>query len=437
MIFFNPLSKITNICYNRNVVVQLKNPLKGIAHPKLNKRESGWVLILGSLFTIPAIAGDMYLPSLPVLVTDLHTTQQLAQLTISATMLGGACGQLMVGPLLDKFGRRHPVMIGLAVHVIMSLCCSFSTSVTQLIAFRFVQGAANASANVTAMAVHRDVFTGIRGAKIMSRLMLVVGVAPLFAPSIGTIMISFGGWRAVFRLLAVIGAVLLFFVWKDLPETNKSDTSGKFSFRQMGSRYLKVLSGRKFVCLAISNGLCQSIMMSWVMSAPFITQNDWKFSPELFSLAFACVGGGFVVGAQINSFVVGKFSRENLVRFALSIQIIFATVLLIFSLAFPHFGPFLLVPIFLTIFLHNFVTANGFSIAMEEQGRNAGTAGAVFGVCGSLLPSLIAPFVGFLTGGATSLAIVMLMTLTLNLLILTIGTDVIIDKRKLPSVPEL
>ena len=167
-----------------------------------------YVLMLGLMCALPAVSTDMYLPSLPDVARDLGTSATAAQLTMTAMLIGGAVGQLVIGPLSDRFGRRKPVLIGVVLHIITSLLCAIAPAIVPLIALRSAQGFFNASATVVAMAIIRDRFVGADASRLMSRLMLVIGVAPLFAPSLGGVIAGQWGWRSVFLALAVFGVVL-------------------------------------------------------------------------------------------------------------------------------------------------------------------------------------------------------------------------------------
>src|SRR5699024_3862323 len=156
-----------------------------------------FILLVGVMAALPAVTTDMYLPSLPVVATELDTTASLVQGTITGVLIGGAIGQLLVGPLSDRFGRRRPVMIGVLLHVVASLLCMVAAGIVPLLVLRVIQGIGNASATTTAMAVIRDRYSGATASAILSRLMLVIGVAPLLAPTVGSLVAGLAGWRAV------------------------------------------------------------------------------------------------------------------------------------------------------------------------------------------------------------------------------------------------
>lgn len=415
----------------------LKKIVKFTHHPKRDKSGFSWVMMLGSLFAIPAISGDMYLPSLPALTQEMHTTELMAQLTFTTTMLGGVVGQLVVGPILDRFGRKRPVMVGLLGHVLMSIACALSTHIWQLIIFRFFQGVCNASANITGMAVHRDVFSGVKAVQIMSRLMLVVGVAPLFAPSIGTFLIHFGGWRMVFVVLAIIGAILLVCVYLFLPETLERHNRLYLSIKKSIKLYAKVLSDRQFAILAIVGGLSQAFMMAWVVTSPFITQVQWGFSSTLFSICFAINGCALVIGAQINSFLVKYFESRKLLIFALLFRSLMSVIMILVSIATVNYQWTLLIPFILGIFVHNSITANAFVIAVKNHKRQAGTASAVIGICNSLFPAILSPIVSVLGNDSFALSISCLFLCVMSITLLAMFTKIFFDPIKLPNAPEM
>src|SRR5690625_3073726 len=174
---------------------------------------------MGAMAALPAVTTDMYLPSLPVVATELDTTAALVQGTITGVLIGGGVGQLLIGPLSDRYGRRRPVMIGVLIHVITSVLCIFAAGIVPLLVLRVIQGVGNAAAMTTAMAVMRDRYTGATASAIISRLMLVIGVAPLLAPTAGSFIADVAGWRAIFAVLALLGAGLMLVMWRFLPET--------------------------------------------------------------------------------------------------------------------------------------------------------------------------------------------------------------------------
>ena len=195
-----------------------------------------FVALVGLVASVPAITTDMFLPQLPQIVEDFGTTTWAVQLTVTMMLVGGAIGQLVNGPLSDTLGRRKPVLVGLAIHVVLSLLCAAAPSIGALVALRAAQGFFNAAASVVAMATIRDRFSGPTASRILSRLVLVIGVAPLFAPTIGTWVGGIGGWRGVFVALAIFGAAVWVgvfrFLRESLPVERRREEIGRASCRE-------------------------------------------------------------------------------------------------------------------------------------------------------------------------------------------------------------
>src|SRR5690625_1438390 len=214
-----------------------------------------FVLLVGAMAALPAVTTDMYLPSLPVVVSELDTSPALVQATITGVLVGGAVGQLLVGPLSDRFGRRRPVLVGVALHVLASLLCVVAAGIVPLLALRVVQGIGNAAATTTAMAVIRDRYSGATASAILSRLMLVIGLAPLLAPLAGSLVADLAGWRAVFGVLAALGAGLAAVVWRFLPESLPPARRRTGGAADALASYRSLLKDRQFVALAVLPGL--------------------------------------------------------------------------------------------------------------------------------------------------------------------------------------
>ncbi|HZL05871.1 MAG TPA: Bcr/CflA family efflux MFS transporter, partial [Coriobacteriia bacterium] len=246
-----------------------------------------YVLLLGLMCALPAVTSDIYLPSLPEVARDLHTTTTAVQLTMTGVLLGGAVGQLVVGPLSDRFGRRRPVLIGVALHIVISLLCALAPGIGALIALRVAQGLFNAAATVVAIAVIRDRFTGSDASRLLSRLMLVIGVAPLFAPTVGGLIAGQWGWRAVFVALALFGAALWLAVWRRLPETLLPGRRRAAGLRPALHGYRVLLRDQHFVAIAVLPGLAMAVLISYVIGSPFVFREGYGLSANQFALLFA------------------------------------------------------------------------------------------------------------------------------------------------------
>jgi DHA1 family bicyclomycin/chloramphenicol resistance-like MFS transporter len=378
--------------------------------------------MLGALAALPAITTDMYLPSLPAVEADLHTTQTAAQLTLSGTLVGAGVGQLVIGPFSDRFGRRLPLVIGISLHVAISLLCSLTPNIETLTGLRVLQGFFNAAAAVVALAVIRDRFVGSAAAQLLSRLMLVIGVAPLLAPTVGQAIAGAWNWRAVFYALALFGVVLVAIVWRFMPETLPEDSRSPGNPRHVASAYWSLLRDRHFMALAVIPGLGLALIMSYVVGSPFVFQNEYGLTAQQFALVFALNGAALVLSAQLNAALVRKFPPVRLLRTALLVQLCLALLLLV-VVATGAGGVFgLVAALWLVLSAQGMVPANASVLALHNYGHMAGTAAAVIGALQSGVAGLVSPLVGILGGNSWSMAGVMIGSCALAVMVLALGT---------------
>jgi MFS transporter, DHA1 family, multidrug resistance protein len=385
-------------------------------------RSVKYVLMLGALAALPAVTTDMYLPSLPAVEADLHTTQTAAQLTLSGTLVGAGIGQLVIGPFSDRFGRRLPLMIGISLHVAISLLCSIAPNIESLTGLRVLQGFFNAAAAVVALAVIRDRFVGSAAARLLSRLMLVIGVAPLLAPTVGQAIAGAWDWRAVFYALALIGVVLVAIVWRFMPETLPEDSRSPGHPRHVAGAYWSLLRDRHFMALAVIPGLGLALIMSYVVGSPFVFQNEYGLTAQQFALVFALNGAALVLSAQLNAALVRKFPPVRLLRTALLVQLCLALLLLVVVVtgAGGAFG--LVAALWLVLSAQGMVPANASVLALHNYGHMAGTAAAVIGALQSGVAGLVSPLVGVLGGNSLSMASVMIGSCAVAVTVLALGT---------------
>ena len=381
-----------------------------------------FVGLLGAMAALGAVTVDMYLPSLPTVATDLGTSDAAVALTISGVLLGAALGQLLVGPLSDRFGRRRPALAGIALHVVASLLCVVAPTIGVLIALRVLQGVGNAAATITAMAVIRDRLTGGPAARVISRLMLVIGVAPLFAPTVGGLIAGVAGWRAVFAVLAALGLALGAAVWRWLPETLPRDHRTAAGMGGALRGYRSLLVDRQFLALALIPGLAMGALISYVAGSPFVLQVGFGLTAHQFSLVFAVNGLGLVLGSQVNAAIVHRVEPIRIVRVALPLALVAALVLL--GLAVTGVGGVvgILAPLWVILFLIGFITGNAAAIALSRRGERAGTAAAVIGAAQAGVAGLVSPLVAILGGDAVALSIAILGSVLAATLVLAIAT---------------
>lgn len=382
-------------------------------------RAAKYILLLGAIAAIPAITTDIYLPSLPTVAKDLGTSDSMVQWTMSAMLIGGAVGQLVNGPLADRFGRKRPLLFGIALHILLSVACAFAPNIEVLIALRALQGFCNAAAMVVATAVIRDRFDGPSAARMLSQLMLVIGVAPLFAPTIGGFIASIWDWRAVFLSLGVFGLLMFFAVTNFLPETLPASRRQSGGVTSVAKNYGVLLKDPKFLALALLPAVSMTIVFCYVVGSPFVFQEEFGLSEGQFSALFAVNGVAMVLSSQANAALVGRFSSQRLLAFGIGGQLICATTLLITSSA--GIATFWTVAILVWCMLafQGFIGPNAQVLALSNYGHMVGTAVAVIGALMSGVAGAVSPLVGVFGSTAQAMSGVMVATLLTGAIILT------------------
>jgi DHA1 family bicyclomycin/chloramphenicol resistance-like MFS transporter len=381
-----------------------------------------YVLLLGSMTALPAFSTDMYLPSLPDVARDLGTNAAAAQLTMTGMLVGSAVGQLVIGPMSDRFGRRRPALIGIALHVMTSLLCAVAPTIVPLIGLRVAQGFFNASAAVVAMAVIRDRFVGADASRLLSRLMLIIGASPLFAPSIGGVIAGQVGWRGVFIALAVFGAGLWIVVRSKLPESLPTERRRNGGLSTALSGYKVLFRDRHFLALAVMPGLGSAALMSYVVGSPFVLREGYGLSATQFSLLFAINGIGLVGGAQVNAALVRRYEPIQIVRVVVPLSMLLGLVLLTLGVTGIGGLPALLVGLFLALSLINVAPPNASAIALGRHGEMAGTAAAFIGGAQALVAGVISPLVGVFGGTTLAMTGVMAAASVVALVVLVFAT---------------
>ena len=378
--------------------------------------------LLGSMTALAAVTVDMYLPSLPTVAADLGTSAARVQLTISGVLLGAALGQLLVGPLSDRFGRRRPALAGIGLHVVASLLCIVAPTIGLLIGLRVAQGVGNAAATITAMAVIRDRLSGGPAARVISRLMLVIGVAPLFAPTLGGLIAGVAGWRAVFAVLALFGLALWVAVWRWLPETLPPARRTTAGVGEAVRGYRSLLGDRQFLALAVIPGLAMGALISYVLGSPFVLQEGFGLTAHQFALVFAVNGMALVIGSQVNAALLRRVTPIGILRVALPLVVTTGLALLGFAVTGVGGIVGIVGPLWVMLFLLGFIMGNASAVALSRRGDRAGTAAAVIGATQAGVAGLVSSMVGLLGGGAVAMASVIVMSLGTALLVLILAT---------------
>ncbi|MER5503212.1 MULTISPECIES: Bcr/CflA family multidrug efflux MFS transporter [unclassified Streptomyces] len=354
-------------------------------------------LVLGGLTALPPLSMDMYLPALPAVTESLRAPAATVQLTLTACLTGMALGQLVVGPMSDRWGRRGPLLLGMIVYVVATAICVFAPTVELLIGFRLLQGLAGAAGIVIARAVVRDMYDGVEMAKFFSTLMLISGVAPIIAPLIGGQVLRFTDWRGVFAVLTLVGVVLTLVVWKWLHETLPPQDRHTGGIGDTLRTMRGLLADRVFTGYMIAGSLAFAGLFAYVSASPFVMQEIYGASPQTFSLLFGINSIGLVAVGQINGkLLVGRVSLDKVLTFGLSTIVLAATALLLMTSG--VFGDVGLVPVATGLFVlmsaMGLAAPNTNAQALMRTKHAAGSASALLGTSSFLIGAVASPLVG-------------------------------------------
>ncbi|ARF72253.1 Bcr/CflA family drug resistance efflux transporter [Kitasatospora albolonga] len=362
-------------------------------------RRTGFLvtMVLGGLTALPPLSMDMYLPALPAVTDSLSAPAATIQLTLTACLAGMALGQLVVGPMSDRWGRRRPLLLGMVVYVIATAICALAPTAELLIAFRLLQGLAGAAGIVIARAVVRDLYDGVEMARFFSTLMLISGAAPIIAPLIGGQVMRFTDWRGIFVVLTGVGVVLTLVVWKWLHETLPPGDRHTGGVGEALRTMRGLLADRVFTGYMIAGGLAFAVLFAYIAASPFVMQEIYGASPQTFSLLFGLNSIGLIAVGQINGkLLVGRFSLDKVLAFGLAVIVLAALALLLMTLG--VFGEVGLVPVAAGLFV--LMSAMGLAMpntnaqALMRTKHAAGSASALLGTSSFLIGAIASPLVG-------------------------------------------
>ncbi|MFF5972380.1 Bcr/CflA family multidrug efflux MFS transporter [Streptomyces sp. NPDC012769] len=367
--------------------------------PAASTRRAGLLvtLVLGGLTALPPLSMDMYLPALPEVTEALRSPAATIQLTLTACLAGMALGQLVVGPMSDKWGRRRPLLIGMIVYVLATAVCAFAPSAALLIGFRLLQGLAGAAGIVIARAIVRDLYDGVEMARFFSTLMLISGAAPIIAPLIGGQILRITDWRGVFHVLTAVGIVLTLVVWRFLHETLPPERRHAGGVGDALRTMRGLLADRVFTGYMLAGGLAFAVLFAYISASPFVVQEIYGASPQTFSLLFGLNSIGLVVVGQINGkLLVGRVSLDKVLGWGLGVILLAALALLLMTSG--VFGEPGLVAVAAGLFV--LMSAMGLAMpntnaqALMRTPHAAGSASALLGTSSFLIGAVASPLVG-------------------------------------------
>lgn len=361
-----------------------------------NKQYFSLILILGSLTALGPFSIDMYLPAFPVIAKDLNTSTEQVAISLSSFFIGISLGQLLYGPLLDRFGRKKPLCLGLGLYILASLGCVFVTSLNQLIVLRAVQALGSCAAAVASVAMVRDLFPVKDSAKVFALLMLVVGVSPMLAPTAGSYVTILFGWHAIFIALIALGLINLLASIFWLPEKYQPDHNISLMPAPIIKTFLSVIAEPYFYTYALTGAMAFSGLFAYVAGSPVVFMEVFNVSTELYGWIFAILSVGLITASQVNSVLVRRHKSEKIVFVALSIQL----ALTLCFCAGAYFNMFNLYEtiglLFLFLCCLGFINPNTSALSLSPFKKNAGSASALMGAIqmgvGAIASTLLSVF---------------------------------------------
>ncbi len=346
----------------------------------MNKRQNTFlVVILGLMVAVGPFSIDMYLPAFQIIANEFGTTISEVALSMASYFIGMAAGQLLYGPLLDRYGRKKPLYVGLVVYLVASVACILSSSINELIGYRFIQAVGGCAASVAAFAMVRDLFPVKDTAKVFSSLMLVISASPVIAPSVGGFASIAWGWQSVFVILIIVTILILALVFFALPESHNGDPSFSLAPKDIIKSFVEVMRNPQFFTYALSGGVAFSGLFVFVSTSPFLYMKIYGMSEKEYSILFAILVGGMIATSQTNRLLLRHFSSEKLVGWAILAQLVLSVVLTIVETTGWQSFYSQTVPLFFYLTTVGIILPNSSALVLAPFSSNAGTASSLMG----------------------------------------------------------
>ncbi|MFL9832203.1 multidrug effflux MFS transporter [Flavobacterium sp. ST-87] len=380
------------------------------------------ILILGSMTALGPFSIDMYLPGFSGIASDLNTTVAKVSMSLSSYFIGISAGQLLYGPLLDRFGRKKPLFIGLLVYILASLGCVFVTDINTFIGLRFVQAVGSCAATVASLAMVRDLFPAKETPNVLSKLMLVVGLSPMLAPTAGGYVTTYYGWHTVFLILAAMGAFVLLATQLGLPDIHKPDASISLKPKPIITNFISILKIPQFHTYAFTGAIAFSGLFTYVAASPIIFMDILKVNAETYGWIFAIMSVSFIGSSQLNSVLLRRFTSEQMIFTALISQSVISFIFLLLAVnnllgLYETIGM-----LFLFLACLGISNPNTAGLSLAPFTRNTGSASALMGATQLGLGALASFGVGlFVKDSIAPMVMIMTSTTLIALFVLLIG----------------
>jgi MFS transporter, DHA1 family, multidrug resistance protein len=365
------------------------------ASTKVNHRHL--MMVLGTMTAFGPFATDMYLASFPQIAESLGTSLSLVQLTLSMYLIGLAGGQIVYGPVIDHFGRRVPMLAGVALFVVCSLVCAVSTDVRVLIAARLLQAVGGGAGMIIGRAIVRDLFELQDAARFMSALMMVQSIGPIIAPTVGGVLLLAGDWRLLFAVMAAFGAASWWLVYRFLPETLPAERHKPLSFTEFFSAFGYLFTHREFIVMALTGSVSMASMFVFITGSPFVFMKIYGASEQTFGLLFGCTTLSMFFAAQVSRRLLKRMTPNRLFTLTMRVHLLAACGLMLATAT--HSLPVTMIPLWLCVACVPILMANSSAIAMQASGPYVGSASAVLGVSQFVLASVASTAISVLHDG--------------------------------------
>jgi DHA1 family bicyclomycin/chloramphenicol resistance-like MFS transporter len=354
------------------------------------------LLILGLLSAIGPFSIDLYLPAFDVIAEDFNTSVDKVQLTLTSYFIGIAFGQMVYGPLLDKYGRKKPLLVGLAIYFVASLMCIFTRDINHLIFLRFLQALGSCGGMVGARAMVTDYYSSREAAKVFSLLMLVIGVSPILAPSIGAFMLTHFDWHYIFLFLAVLSLLIFIATAFLLPESYAGNKDFSLAPKSIINNFWQVIGNKVFISYCLIGSIASAGTYAYLAGSSFVMQQYFGLSKEQYGLAFAFVASAMVIATQLNRYFLKKHSSEQISQLANTWQAFIGVLMIVALLTNTLTFPVTLILIFFFLFGHGFIFPNTSAVALTPFKSLAGSASALLGCIQMAIGALASAVVSLL-----------------------------------------
>lgn len=357
------------------------------------------ILILGGLAALGPFSIDMYLPCFPHIAQELQTDIAHVTLSLTSYFIGISVGQLIYGPLLDRFGRKKPLLFGLALYTVASVGCGLATSVQELIAFRALMALGGCAGMVAVRAIVRDFFPVNEIAKTLSLLMLVMGVAPIVAPSVGGLVVTTLGWRSIFLLLVGWGVWMLFVVFRMLPESKEADPTVSLNPGPVLLEYFKLFRHPGFMAYTLCGGCTAAGMFAYISGSPFVFMELFHLSERQYGWVFGLNAFGLIISTQFNRLFLRWQSSAQIVRIVATLQCLAGLTLVIGTATGFVYQAGTLLLVFSYLFFQGYLYPNTSALALEPFAKKAGAASGLIGFLQMVTATLASALVSVLHNG--------------------------------------